>query len=47
MIFYDSKKEFEFSILPIDGEKQMYMLLKMLVNFFMLKKYLKMLLVEH
>ncbi len=38
MIFYDSKKEFEFSILPIDGEKQMYMSAKDAGQFFYAQK---------
>ena len=43
MMFYDSKKEFELSILPqLDGNKQIYLFsIKMLDNFFIFKKYLK------
>ncbi len=38
MIFYDSNKEFEFSILPQDGDKQMYMFAKNAGQFFYAQK---------
>ncbi len=38
MIFYDSNKEFEFSIIPQDGDKQMYMFAKNAGQFFYAQK---------
>ncbi len=38
MIFHDSDKEFEFSILPKDGSKQMYMFAKNAGQFFLAQK---------
>jgi len=38
MFFYDSNKEFEFSILPKDGDKQMYMFAKNAGQFFYAQK---------
>lgn len=38
MIFYDSNKEFEFSILPQNGDKQMYMFAKNAGQFFYAQK---------